>query len=42
MKIVHFLVGCCSADSANGVDKTVYYPAKHEAALEEEVTVICV
>lgn len=28
MKILHFLVGRCNPDSANGVDKTVYYLLK--------------
>jgi len=39
MRIVHFLVGRCNPDSANGVDKTVYYLAKHQAVLGHDVAV---
>jgi len=33
MRIAHFLLGRCNPDSANGVDKTVYHLARHQAAL---------
>ena len=39
MRIVHFLLGRCNPDSANGVDKTVYYLSKHQAALGHDVAV---
>lgn len=40
MKITHFLVGRCNPDSANGVDKTVYYLTKYQATLGHEVAVL--
>jgi len=42
MRIVHFLLGRCDPDSANGVDKTVYYLSKHQAALGHDVAVFSV
>lgn len=39
MRIVHFTLGRCNPDSANGVDKTVYYLSKTQAALGNAVTV---
>lgn len=39
MRIAHVLLGRCNPDSANGVDKTVYYLARHQAALGAEVAV---
>lgn len=37
MRIAHFLVGRCNPDSANGVDKTVYYLSKAQAASGNDV-----
>ncbi|CAM3384835.1 hypothetical protein [Rhodothermus bifroesti] len=34
MRIAHVLLGRCNPDSANGVDKTVYPLARHQALLE--------
>lgn len=42
MRIVHFLLGRCNPDSANGVDKTVYYLSKYQAALGHDVAVFSV
>lgn len=39
MRIAHILLGRCNPDSANGVDKTVYHLARHQAALGAEVAV---
>lgn len=39
MRIAHVLLGRCNPDSANGVDKTVYYLACHQAALGAEVAI---
>ena len=39
MRIAHVLLGRCNPDSANGVDKTVYHLARHQAALGAEVAV---
>lgn len=39
MKIYHFVQGRCNPDSANGVDKTVYYLSKAQGDLGHEVTV---
>lgn len=33
MRIAHFLLGRCNPDSANGVDKTVYHLARHQALM---------
>jgi glycosyltransferase involved in cell wall biosynthesis len=40
MRIAHVLLGRCNPDSANGVDKTVYHLARHQAALGEVVAVV--
>ena len=42
MRIVHFLLGRCNPDSANGVDKAVYYLSKYQAALGHDVAVFSV
>jgi glycosyltransferase involved in cell wall biosynthesis len=39
MRVAHVLLGRCNPDSANGVDKTVYYLARHQAALGAKVAV---
>jgi glycosyltransferase involved in cell wall biosynthesis len=39
MRVAHVLLGRCNPDSANGVDKTVYYLARHQAALGVKVAV---
>ncbi len=39
MRIVHFLLGRCNPDSANGIDKTVYYLSKNQATLSHDVAV---
>lgn len=39
MRIAHMLLGRCNPDSANGVDKTVYHLARHQATLGAEVAV---
>lgn len=39
MKIIHFLVGRCSPDSANGVHKTIYHLTKMQAQQGHEVAV---
>jgi len=39
MRIAHVLLGRCNPDSANGVDKTVYYLAHHQASLGSQVAV---
>jgi glycosyltransferase involved in cell wall biosynthesis len=39
MKIIHFLLGRCSPDSANGVDKTIYYLSKAQSRLGHKVFV---
>ena len=41
MKIVHFLLGRCNPDSANGVDKYVYYITRAQASLGLEVALFC-
>lgn len=33
MRVVHFVYGRCNPDSANGVDKSVYYLARYQAEL---------
>lgn len=40
--IAHFLLGRCNPDSANGVDKTVYYLARQQAAAGHAVRVLSV
>jgi len=39
MKILHFILGRCNPDSANGVDKTVFYLSKAQAQLGNDVAV---
>jgi len=39
MRVAHVLLGRCNPDSANGVDKTVSYLARYQAALGSEVAV---
>lgn len=39
MRVIHFLMGRCNPDSANGVDKTVYYLSKHQSEFSCEVIV---
>jgi glycosyltransferase involved in cell wall biosynthesis len=39
MRILHFLLGRCNPDSPNGVDKTVYFLSKAQAALGNRVGV---
>jgi len=39
MRILHFLLGRCNPDSANGVDKTAYYLSRYQAELNNEVCV---
>jgi len=40
MKILHFVNGRCNFDSANGVDKTVYYLTRELAAIGNDVHLI--
>lgn len=40
MRILHFLIGRCNPDSANGVDKTVYYLSQAQAKLGNDVAVL--
>jgi len=42
MRIVHFLLGRCNPDSANGVDKTVYHLSKAQAMLGHDVAVFSI
>jgi glycosyltransferase involved in cell wall biosynthesis len=42
MRIAHFLLGRCNPDSANGIDKTVYYLSRVQAVLEHEVGVFSI
>lgn len=39
MRVAHLILGRCNPDSANGVDKTVYYLSSRQAALGAEVAV---
>src|SRR5688572_3001012 len=39
MRIAHFLQGRCNSDSANGVEKTIYFLSRAQAALGHEVSV---
>ena len=36
MRVAHLILGRCNPDSANGVDKTVYNLARHQADLGVE------
>jgi glycosyltransferase involved in cell wall biosynthesis len=38
MRIAHFMVGRCNPDSANGIDKSVYYLSSAQAALGHDVS----
>lgn len=42
MKIIHVLNGRCNPDSANGVDKTVYYLSKYQAEENNIISVFSV
>lgn len=42
MKIIHVLNGRCNPDSANGVDKTVYYLSKYQAEVNNTISVFSV
>lgn len=42
MEIVHFLLGRCNPDSANGVDKTVYHLSRAQAMLGHDVAVFSI
>ena len=39
MRIAHFLQGRCNSDSANGVEKTIYFLSRAQAALGHDVAV---
>lgn len=39
MKAIHFTLGRCNPDSANGIDKTIYHLSKTQAALGHDVAV---
>jgi len=39
MRVAHVIWGRCNPESANGVDKAVYYLSKHQAALGAQVAV---
>lgn len=40
MKILHFVNGRCNFDSANGVEKTIFYLARYQAKMGHDVAVI--
>jgi glycosyltransferase involved in cell wall biosynthesis len=42
LRIAHFMVGRCNPDSANGVDKSVYYLSSAQASLGEDVSLFSV
>ena len=42
MRIAHFSLGRCNPDSANGVDKTVYFLSKTQATLGHQVAIFSV
>ncbi|GAP07778.1 hypothetical protein ATHL_02665 [Anaerolinea thermolimosa] len=42
MRIAHCILGRCNSESANGVDKTVYYLALHQAKAGEKVAVFSI
>jgi glycosyltransferase involved in cell wall biosynthesis len=42
MKIAHFLLGRCNPESANGIDRTVYYVSEKQAALGHEVSIFSI
>ena len=41
MKILHWIEGRCAPDTANGVDKVVYYLSRAEAVEGAQVSVMC-
>lgn len=41
MKIMHFMEGRCNPESANGVDKTIYYLARAQASLGHAIHIVC-
>lgn len=41
MKILHWIEGRCAPDTANGVDKVVYYLSRAEAEAGADVSVMC-
>ena len=42
LRVAHVLLGRCNPDSANGVDKTVYYLAKAQASLGTSVRIFSI
>jgi glycosyltransferase involved in cell wall biosynthesis len=42
MRVAHFLLGRCNPESANGIDKTVYYVSQHEARLGHDVALFSI
>jgi glycosyltransferase involved in cell wall biosynthesis len=42
IRIAHFLWGRCNPDSANGVDKTVYYLARAQAQADHDVAIFSI
>jgi glycosyltransferase involved in cell wall biosynthesis len=42
IRIAHFLWGRCNPESANGIDKTVYYLAREQAAAGQEVAIFSI
>ncbi|HZB51926.1 MAG TPA: glycosyltransferase, partial [Mycobacteriales bacterium] len=40
MRIAHFMLGRCNPDSANGIDKSVYYLTAAQAALGHTVSIL--
>ena len=41
LRIAHFVMGRCNPESANGIDKTVYYLSKTQAEFGHQVLVCC-
>jgi glycosyltransferase involved in cell wall biosynthesis len=42
MRIAHFMLGRCNPDSANGIDKSVYYLSANQAVLGHDVSLFSV
>jgi glycosyltransferase involved in cell wall biosynthesis len=42
MRILHFVIGRSSLESPNGVDKTIFYLSRSQAALGAEVAAFCI
>lgn len=42
IRIAHFLWGRCNPESANGIDKTVYYLAREQAAAGQKVAIFSI